>query len=308
RTANSHGQRSCAGTDEGDHLGDEWVVAALRRDLVEPLAKCSGAEKHRLIGLAQPMDFSLARAPSTHTDDIEADQIGKRTLHEAKWDDIGTNPAQTHHHRAFADADELTHGCLAAEHGEVADRHVAAQHHVVGKDHIAADLAIMADVRPHHQPAAIPDFGDAAIVLCPGVDGDTFADIAIGADHELGRTAAVPDGLRRGAERGEWVQNGARANRGVAGDVNVGQESATVAEFNVGADDAIRPDRHVLPDHRARLDAGGWIDRGHRRPHATMAPTSASAPICPATFASPRNPHLFFFPPHFLTWYSLFSP
>src|SRR5262249_61123019 len=86
-------------------------------------------------------------------------------------------------------------------------------------------------------------------VLRTGIYGDTFADVAIGADHESGWTAAVLDGLRRSAERGEWVKHGARADRGVAGDVNVGQEPATVTDLNVGADDAIRPDRHILPDH-----------------------------------------------------------
>src|SRR5262245_17120641 len=127
--------------DEGDHLGDEWVVAALRRDLIEALAKRSSAEKHRLIGLPQPMNLSLARAAPTHTDNIEADQIGKWTLDEAKRDNIGAHAAQAHHHRAFAVAHELTHGRLAAKNGEVADRHMPSQNVVRCKDHIAAHLA-----------------------------------------------------------------------------------------------------------------------------------------------------------------------
>src|SRR5262249_27360474 len=149
--------------------------------------KRSSAEKHRLISLPQPMNLSLARAAPTHTDNIEADQIGKWTLDEAKRDNIGAHAAQAHHHLAFADTHELTHRRPTPKPGDVADRHMAAHHHVVGKDHIAADLAIMADVGPHHQPATIPDFSDAAIVLRPGIHGDTFADVAIGADHESGR-------------------------------------------------------------------------------------------------------------------------
>src|SRR5262249_15572090 len=82
----------------------------------------------------------------------------------------------------------------------------------------------------------------------------------------------------------------------------------TIANFNMGADDAIRLDRHVLSDHRARVDPGGWIDCGHRRPHPTIAPASASATICPATLASPRNHHKLFFRAFFLTWYSIVSP
>src|SRR5262249_61794324 len=105
---------------------------------------------------------------------------------------------------------------------------MAAEHHVVGKDHIAANLAIMADMGPHHQPAAVSDFSDAAIVLRPGIHRDTFADVAIGADHESGRTAAVFDGLWRRAERGEWVKHGAGADRGGSGDGKGGQADAAV--------------------------------------------------------------------------------
>ena len=254
------------------------------------------------------MDFGLAGPAPQHTDHVEADQIGKRTLDQAEGDHVGTHPAQPHHHGAFADAHELTHGCLAAEHRKIADRRVATQDDVVGKDHIVAHLAIMADVGADHEPAAVPNFGHAAIVLGPDIHGDAFADIAVGADHQSGRPAAILDRLRRSSERSEGIKHGARADRRMAGDMNVGQELATVADPDVGADDAIRPDRYIFTDHRPRVDPGGWIDCRHRRPHATMAPTSASATVCPATFASPRNHHMFFFRAIFLTWYSMVSP
>ena len=87
----------------------------------------------------------------------------------------------------------------------------------------------------------------------------------------------------------------------MTGDVDVSNQSAAVADHRVGADDAIRPNRHVLPDRRARFDARSRIDHGHERFHATMAPTSASATICPPTLASPRNHHMFFFRAIFFT-------
>ena len=105
--------------------------------------------------------------------------------------------------------------------------------------------------------------GDAAIVLGPGIHRDAFADLAIGADHQPRRTATVLDRLRRRAERSEWINHGARADRGVTGHMNVRQQLATITNFDMRADDAIGPDRCVVTDHRPRFDPGGWIDCRH---------------------------------------------
>ena len=77
---------------------------------------------------------------------------------------------------------------------------VAGQHHVVGADKIVADLAIMRDVRADHEKTFVADGGDAAVARGAGAHGHVLADIAIGADHELGRLALVAERLRRSAE------------------------------------------------------------------------------------------------------------
>ena len=119
-----------------------------------------------------------------------------------------------------------------------------------------------------------------------------FADVAVGADHEPGRAAAILDRLRRRAERGERIDHGARADGGVAGDVDVGDQPAAVADRHVRADDAIGTDRDVAPDHRRRPRSGRrGIDRrslliGPR----IMAPTSASATIWPRDLGLAAEP------------------
>src|ERR1700704_3855000 len=245
------------------------------------------------------MDVGFGEAAPVHADDVESHQIGKRTLDKTERDHIGAHPAQAHDHRAFADAHELAHRGLAAEYDKVADSHVAAQHNVIGEGHVVTDHAVVSDMRTHHQKTAISYFGDAAAVLSSRVHGDTLADVAIGADHQPRRAAAVFDGLRWRSERGKRIKHCSGSDHGVASDMNVSHQPTAVADHRVGSQDAIRPDRHVLPDRRARLDARGWID--HDRSHATMAPTSASATICPPTFASPRNHHMFFFRAIFFT-------
>ena len=74
-----------------------------------------------------------------------------------------------------------------------------AQHYVIGKGDVIADLAIMTDVGSGHQQAAIAHFGYATAVLSPGVDGDAFANFAIGTYRQPRGSAAILDRLRRGA-------------------------------------------------------------------------------------------------------------
>src|SRR5689334_25289283 len=114
-----------------------------------------------------------------------------------------------------------------------------------------------------HEPAAVSDFGDAAIVLGPGIHRHAFADLAIGADHQPRGTAAILDRLRRRAEGSEWINHGARADGGVTGDMNMRQQLAIITNFDVGTDDAVGPDRCTMTDHRPRFDPGGWVNCRH---------------------------------------------
>ena len=82
--------------------------------------------------------------------------------------------------------------------------------------------------------AAVADFGHAAAVLGAGIHGDIFADVAVGADHEPGRPAAIVHRLRRRAERGKRMDDGARADRGMAGEIDMREQPAAVADVTCG--------------------------------------------------------------------------
>ena len=67
--------------------------------------------------------------------------------------------------------------------------------------------------------------------------------------------------LRRRAERQKRIHNSAGADRGNAGDMDMGDQPHAVAELDVRADQTIRPDLHVLTYARAVGNARGRIDR-----------------------------------------------
>ena len=163
-------------------------------------------------------------------------------MRHAIRDHVGANAAQPDDHCALADAHELAHRHAAAEHDMIADRDVTAENSVVGEHHMVADLAIMRDMRADHEKTAVANFGDAAAVLGAGVHGDVFADIAIGADHQPGRPAAIAERLRRRTKRSKRMNDGARTDCGVAGEIDMRDQSATVADAHMRADSAIRTD------------------------------------------------------------------
>src|SRR5262249_55729387 len=183
-----------------------------------------------------------------------------------------------------------------------------AQHRVVGKSHVVADVAVVADMGARHEEAARADLGQPAAILGADIEGDALADVAVGADHQPGRPAAVTHRLRRRPERGKRCDDGARTDRGVAADVHVRDQAATFADRHMRPDHAIGPDGRVGRDLGRRVDHGRRMNARHDYPSEIMAPTSASATSWPATLASPRNHHIRRRCASFFMWYSTTSP
>src|SRR5215510_3982852 len=83
-----------------------------------------------------------------------------------------------------------------------------------------------------------------------------------------------------------------RPNCSVAGQIDVSNQSAPVANTDVSTDRTVRTDEDIFSDRGPGFDPRRGID--HMCAHASdsMAPTWASATTWPATFASPRYHHI----------------
>ena len=152
-------------------------------------------------------------------------------------------PLMPRDHRAFADPHELMDRDLAAEKDVVAHRDMTAENRIVGEDHVVADAAIMRDVGADHDEQRSP-----TVVVPPPSSVPifivTFSRISQSAPiDQRRRPAPVARRLRRTAERRERSNARARTDRGVALEYEHARQLAAVADHDIAADHAIRPDR-----------------------------------------------------------------
>ena len=129
----------------------------------------------------------------------------------------------------------MYHG-VAGEERAVADHRVAADERAVGEDRLVADNRVMANVAVGHEKVFRPNLR----LLVEGVgsvDGDVFAEQVSFADDEAGRSVAVFHVLRRIADDAAGVESVFRADRRVAGEVNVRAKLAAGPEHDVLVDD-----------------------------------------------------------------------
>ena len=177
----------------------------------------------------------------------------------------------------------------------IADLAMTAERGAVCEHHMISDAAIMSDMGVGHVQSVVADLGHATAGLRAEIHGHALPKIAIGADDKSRRLPAIGQRLRRTAKRRVRMDDGAGSDRGMPGDVDMGDQAAAARDRDVRTDHAERPDLRVIGDPRCRVD---------RRPADECAPCrvfylslimaqiSASQTILPSTLASPRNHHM----------------
>ncbi len=163
----------------------------------------------------------------------------------------------------MSDPDELMGRRESADIDEIPDLAMTAEGRVIDEDHIVADDTVVANMRIRHEESALAHARLAAALDGADVHGHAFANDAALADLERRRLAAVADILRRRSERREWKYRTAAAERGVAGDVNMGMQRAARTDRHVRPHNAVRPDRDIVADDGSILYSRRWIDLTH---------------------------------------------
>ena len=147
----------------------------------------------------------------------------------------------------------------------VADGDVARERGVVDENDVVADLAVMGDMRPHHQQAVRADSRDEAPSLGAGIDGHVLADDGVRSDVEAALLAVIFLVLRDMTDGGEGKHLAGVADRRSANDRDMRMQHDATAELDLRSDNAERPDRNVGAEVSVRVDHGGRMNVGHAR-------------------------------------------
>ena len=112
---------------------------------------------------------------------------------------------------------------------------------------MVADLAVVGHMRTNHEQSVIADPGQHPAAFRFRVHGRMFADDVVGTYFQAGRLALVFEILRRHADGREGIDRRARADCRMSRDDDMGDQSDTVLQHDIGTYGAVRTDDDALP-------------------------------------------------------------
>ena len=161
------------------------------------------------------------------------------------------------------------YACVRTQRNMIFDDHVTCQRGSIREDYVTADAAVVCDVGLSHDETVGPDLGQVATALGATLEsGELTKGVALARAQPTPLTSILQI-LRRLPGRHERVEDRSAPklrrpfNHTVAGDLNV------VVQYDVVADDRIRPDNHVASEFRLRADDCCGVN-GHFAPPPTL--------------------------------------
>src|SRR5262249_24044502 len=161
-----------------------------------------------------------------------------------------------------ADAHKMMNWTERANVGPVFDGDVSAERGCVSHDDVTADLAIVRDVCIGHDQVAVANSCAASAFERAAIDGDVLPNLVAVADFQTRGLACVGQILRSHADcsKGKEAIIFAYLRRSLDRDVR--DQMASFADFDAGADYAVRADLAGRMNLRVRVDDGCGVD-GH---------------------------------------------
>ena len=166
-------------------------------------------------------------------------------------------------HGVIADAAELEHQRVAAQHDIIADFHMPRQAGIVGKNGVAADYAVVREMAVSHNPVIVADARFADAGYRAGVERSKFADGVAVADNQPRGFAAVFFVLRLCAQTGKLENAVVFADLGMPFNHGVRADFGVRANLDVFADNAVRTHGNAAVQLCFGVDDGGGVDSGH---------------------------------------------
>ena len=241
-----------------------------------------------LVSLLQGILRVIRDALAFHADLVNGARFRGIAVGNHEWRHILHDFGTAADHRQFADAAELMDR-RDADDRMIFHRDVAGQGCAVRHDDVAADDAIVRDVTVGQNVIMRTDARRVA-VTGGAVNGDVFAQRVMVADFGAGDAALPFQILRLQSDAGERKNFISFPQPGVPVNDHVRMQPAIVAERDVLADDAIRPDFTTGTDLRLGVNDGGGMNHWPRKMKVTSASLTTSSRTLQTPLALPILP------------------
>ncbi len=231
----------------------------------------SGEQLH--VGLFEGSDIIVAEPATLQPHAVDHSDFG--TCSSSRYDDdkgrhIGRHARHAADKGMPSDGDKMVHGAVPTHVDMVFNMDVSGELRVVGDDAVASDPTIMSDVCAHEEQVVVCDLGDSAAVGRAGMHRHHLAEHVAFPDDQPRPLALILEVLRLRTQDSLGVHFALLAQQGYSDDGGLMVQPATIAQHNVGTDDAVRADLDVAPDPGARIDNRcGVDDIGQRASPAT---------------------------------------
>src|SRR5438552_391115 len=208
------------------------------------------------IDLFQLFDGGLGYSFSLQADCVDSESLGLVAIADRL--DVGQGVAGDDREPADkgmgTDAAELVHGGKCADGRMVLDEHMAGESRSVGHNDVITDARVVGHVAVSHKEVAVPDRRQPSAAFCSTIYRDEFPEDIPSTDMETRDFPLVLEILGIGSDGPEAVKPTRLSDRGPALDLNMGLQSASLANPNLRSNNTIRSDLDIRPDLRSAID------------------------------------------------------
>ena len=183
-------------------------------------------------------------------------------------------------HGVIADATELEHQRVAAQHDIIADFHMPRQAGIIGENGVAAHHAVVREMAVGHNPVVVTDARFANAGYRAGVERGEFADGIAVADNQPRGFAAVFFVLRLRTQTGKLENAVVFADLGMPFNHGVRADFGVRANLDVFADNTVRTHGNAAVQLCFGVDDGGGVDSGHFVSFVKVCGVQAACTAC----------------------------
>lgn len=149
---------------------------------------------------------------------------------------------------------------VAGNDGSIMDMNMTAEQHAVNENYVVEDSAVVGHMAVGHEHIVIADACDVIFFFSTAVDGHTFAKNVVIADDDLSLRFLPADILGISPDHAARPEAIVLSDRGISDDDNIARQSGSITDFNIGTNDAKRPNRDSLADKGLGVNLRHWRD------------------------------------------------